>query len=89
MRICADEKDPGYENYAAMRLRKMQPEILLNGQIIENVVWADDEAGELARVVVEGKDERGFTRYKIEGDHFALEVLHGKVEIVQRPDKAQ
>lgn len=53
--------------------------VLLDGAVVEDVIWADDEAGELERYKT-----RDGVRYCVgEGDQreMATEVLRGRVEI--------
>jgi hypothetical protein len=88
MRISADHNDPGYAAYEAMRFRGRMPEILLDGQIIQWAVWADDEVGELERLVVESqKPSGGLPTFAVKNGRFATELMRGKVQIVERSEK--
>lgn len=82
MRLSAEPVDPGYAALDAMRARGREPEILLDGVMVDGgrVVWADDIAGQICCYVV---DEKG--RLKVEGEHAVMEILSGRVQIIERP----
>lgn len=80
MRLSAIKTDPGYP--AWMRRALLPTYVTLNGVLIQEVVTADDEIGELVRVA---RDEWG--NFIIDGDEIVHETLRGVVRISHcRPD---
>lgn len=82
MRVSVNEHDPGYRRDAAYAYK-----VLLDGEdVTQHTYTADEEEGMVYRYAV-NEDEQMFINPNTEMP--AIEILHGKVEIIELKNGAR
>lgn len=80
MRLSCDKDDAGYLAWGKLNGDGQRVTVFLDGIQQKHVIMADDEAGELRRIVISenGNMAKGH-------DEFISEVVHGEVRFVIEP----